>query len=205
MSRIYKAFLENEAAIRRVFARYFRSTADVEELTQETFVRCFAAETKNDIINPKSFLFRAAKNLALSERKQKYRNTTDFFEDSGGSEVILDENSVSAEVRLDNRRKLAVLAEALASLPEEYRRALLMRKLENLKLAQIATRTNVSVRTAQKRVAVALDMCDAFLRKKGYEPIEFGGVSHISTSPIKSEGSKQTAHPASQDKSERNG
>ena len=174
MSVIYRAFLRNEAGIRRVFARYFRNPADIEDLTQETFIRCFAAELKTEINDPRSFLFRAAKNLALSERKKKIRLTTDYIEDSGGSEVIIDEDGVSAEARLDSQRKLAVLAEALASLPEDYRKAFLMRKLGNMKLSQIATRTNVTVRTAQKRVAQALDMCDAYLRKKGYDPVEFG-------------------------------
>ena len=202
MSRIYQAFLENEAAIRRVFARYFRSAADVEDLTQETFVRCFAAEVKSEINDPRSFLFRAAKNLALSERKKKFRVTTDSMEDSGGSDVFIDEDSASAEAQLDSQRKLAVLAEAIASLPEEYRRAILMRKLDNLKLAQIATRTNVTVRTAQKRVAVAIDMCDAYLRKKGYDPVEFGRVGALSKSPATPDSNKPASFSLVQQRSE---
>lgn len=174
MSEIFKSFRENEAALKRVFARYFRNSADIEDLTQETFLKCFAAEAKSHIRQPKSFLFRAAKNLALSEKRKKFRKTTDYLEDSGGSDVYIDNTLVSEEERLDSQRKLAILAEAIASLPEEYRKAILMRKMEHLKLAQIARRTNVTVRTAQKRVAVALDMCDTYLQRKGYEPSEFG-------------------------------
>ena len=157
-----------------IFARYFRNAEDVEDLTQQTFLKCFAAETKTEINDPKFFLLRAAKNLAISEAKKKYRTTTDYMEDSGGSEVYMDVKNVSPETRLDSKRKLAALARALASLPTDYRRAFLMRKMENLKLAQIATRLDISLRTAQKRVSGALEMCDAYLRKEGYDPSEFG-------------------------------
>jgi len=166
----------NEKAIKRIFARYFRSPEDIEDLTQEIFIKCFAAELRADIREPRSFLLRSAKNLALSECKKKIRTTTDYMEDSGGSEVFMDENQISAEARLDSQRKLAALAKALAALPPDYRRAFVMRKMEGLKLLQIATRLNISVRTAQNRVARALSMCDAYLREEGYDPVEFGGA-----------------------------
>ncbi|MGD2132165.1 MAG: RNA polymerase sigma factor [Maricaulaceae bacterium] len=174
MSGILEAFLENQAAIRRIIARRFSRAEDIEELTQETFLKCFAAECRSEIFDPKAFLLRAAKNLALSEVKKKVHTTTDYAEDSGGSDVFEDEGHVSAEARIDSRRKLAALSEAIASLPPHCRRALLMRKMENLKFKQIAMRLNVSVSTVQKRVAHALALCDAYLRAKGYEPVEFG-------------------------------
>ncbi|MFC3052131.1 RNA polymerase sigma factor [Kordiimonas pumila] len=179
MSKIYKAFQANEKAIKRVFARYFRTSEDIEDLAQETFIKCFAAEARHDINDARSFLFRAAKNLAYSERKKMFRLTTDYVEDAGGADTIVDEMELSPEKRLDSQRKLALLVEAVASLPDEYREAFLMRKMENLKLSQIATRTNVTVRTAQNRVASALDMCDAHLRRRGYSPEEFGRMPEL--------------------------
>ena len=183
MSKIYKAFLANEKAIRRVFARYFRVREDVDDLTQETFIKCFAAEVKNDIHDPRAFLFRAAKNLAYSERRKKFRVTTDYIEDNGGTDAMVDEKDLPAEARLDSQRKMALLMEAVATLPDEYRQAFLMRKVDQLKLSQIAMRTDVTVRTAQKRVAVALDMCDAYLRKKGYAPQEYGRMAEPGGAP----------------------
>ena len=174
MSRIFQAFLQNEDSIRRVIARYFRKPEDIDELTQEVFVKCFAAEMKAEIWEPKFFLLRSAKNLALSELKKKARTTTDSIEDSGGPDVYKDEVGISAETRLDSKRKLAALAQAIASLPPNYRRAFWMRKIEGLKLAQIAAQLNISVSTAKKRVADALLKCEAHLREKGYEPGEFG-------------------------------
>lgn len=174
MSGIFQAFLKNEMALRRVFARYFRRPEDVDDLTQEVFVKCFAAEMKSEICEPKSFLLRSAKNLAISELKKKVRTTTDSIEDSGGSDVYKDEAGISAETRLDTKRKLATLAQAIASLPPHHRRVFWMRKIEGLKLAQIAVRLDVSISTAKKHVTEALLICEAHLRKQGYEPGEFG-------------------------------
>ena len=174
MSRIFQAFLQNEEAIRRVIARYFRKPEDIDELTQEVFLKCFAAEMKAEIWEPKFFLLRSAKNLALSETKKKARTTTDSIEDSGGADVYKDEVGISAEARLDSKRKLAALARAIANMPPKNRRAFWMRKIEGVKLTQIAAQLNISVSTTKKHVADALLMCEAYLREQGYEPGEFG-------------------------------
>lgn len=181
MSKVFKAYIAYERMVKAVFARYFSNLQDIEDLAQEVFLKCYAAELKAEIREPKWFLMRAAKNLALSELKRKVRTTTDYMEESGGSEVYMDEDQVSAEALLDGRRKLAALARAVASMPEENRRAFLMRKLEELTFEQIATRIGVSERTAYARVAKALVLCDAFLRSEGYDPSEFRGLSYYAS------------------------
>jgi RNA polymerase sigma factor (sigma-70 family) len=155
MSKILQAFQEHEKSIKRIFARYCRRAEDIEDYTQETFLKAFAAETKTDIQNPKAFLLRVAQNLAFSEIKRKVNTNTDHYEDSGGEEVLQDERQVSIENQIDGQRKLVVAAKVIASLPPDYRRALLMRKMEKLKFKQIATRLNVSLSTVEKRVAAS--------------------------------------------------
>lgn len=175
MSDIYRAFLEHQTAIRRIIARYCAHPEDIEDLAQHTFLRGFAAETKTRIREPKAFLLRIARNLALSEIKRHGRIYTDSLEDCEASAVLKDDGQASAEDRLDTTRKLAALSMAVAQLPPECRDVLLMRKVEQLRFKQIATRLNVSVSTVEKRVAKALHLCAAILRREGYDPTEFGG------------------------------
>jgi DNA-directed RNA polymerase specialized sigma24 family protein len=52
MSKILQAFQEHEKSIKRIFARYCRRAEDIEDYTQKTFLKAFAAETKTDIQNP---------------------------------------------------------------------------------------------------------------------------------------------------------
>ena len=174
MSGVYKAFLEYETVIRRVLARYASRPDTVDDLAQQTFLKCYAAEMKEEIREPKAFLLRVAKNVALSEVRRHVNTMTDSLEDFESSNVLKDERHSSPETEVDARRKLEVAAHALESLPAECRQALIMRKVEKLRFKQIATRLEVSVSTVEKRVAKALVLCNGWLRAHGYDPEEFG-------------------------------
>lgn len=183
VSKIFKAFIENEISIKRIFNKYFKRSEDIEDLTHETFLKCFAAELKIEIKEPRAFLFRVAKNLALSEVKKKSHRKTKFIEDFSGSDVLLDRQQASAEAQIDGQRKLVAFTKAIANLPEPYQRAFLMRKVEKLKFKQIATRLDVSVSTVEKRVAAAFVMCNGYLRDQGYDMSEFGASPNIKRTP----------------------
>jgi RNA polymerase sigma-70 factor (ECF subfamily) len=173
MSAILRAFLQHQGAIKRVLARYV-PLDDRNDILQEAFLKAFAAETRTPVHDAKAFLFRVAKNLAITEMTRKSRSDTDYLEDLSGSEVLEDEKSGSVEAHIDGTRKLFVLSQALAHLPEECQRVFLMRKVEGLRVKQIATRLSVSVSTVEKRLARALVLCDRQLRKARYDPAEFG-------------------------------
>ncbi len=173
MSEILGAFLRHEVAIRRVLARYV-PWEDRNDILQEAFLKAFAAEMITPVHNPKAFLFRVAKNLAISEMTKKSRTETDYLEDLGASDVLEDERSAAIAAQIDGRRQLFVLTQAVAQLPAECQRVFLMRKMEGLRVKQIATRLNVSVSTVEKRLARALLSCDRYLRQQGYDAAELG-------------------------------
>lgn len=174
MSDLLTAFIKNESTIRKIIRRYFTRTEDIEDLTQETFLKCFLAEAKIDIDDPRAFLITVAKNTALSEIKKKSRTTTEYLEESTISNVLVDQTRVSPETELDSRQKLMAITKAIAGLPLESRQAFLMRKMEGLKYRQIALRLNLPVTTVHRLIAKALIHCSATLREQGYEPSEFG-------------------------------
>jgi RNA polymerase sigma-70 factor (ECF subfamily) len=173
MSRVLRAFLQHQEAIKRVLARYV-PLEDRNDILQEAFLKAFAAEITTPVHDAKAFLFRVAKNLAITEMTRKSRRETDYLEDLNDSAVLEDQRSGSVEAHIDGKRKLFVLSQTLAHLPEEYQRVFLMRKVEGLRVKQIATRLSVSVSTVEKRLARALVLCDRQLRKQRYDPTEFG-------------------------------
>lgn len=179
MSRILAAFDRQKATIRRIVAKYRSNPDDIEELTQETFLKGFAAELETEIHEPEHLLLRIAKNLAIQAAQKKAVNMMDSIEDSGGVSVFQDEAQGDQEQALDARRKLYVLSRALGSLDPDLRRALVMRRIEGLKYKQIATRLNVSVSTIEKRVAAAMVDCRIYLREHGFDPAEFGAESRL--------------------------
>jgi len=180
MSKIFKAFQEKKEAIRRTVGKYRPNHADIEELTQETFLKAFAAEQTQEIHQPENFLLTVAKRVAISAAQKKITSSTNSVEDSGGIAVFADERQVSADDQLDARQKLFVMSQAIASLPPELSRAFMMRRVEGLRYKQIATRLNISVSLVEKRVANAMVDCVLFLRKNGYDPVDFGVHSRTS-------------------------
>ena len=176
MSEIVRAFQKYEHTIRRVIGRYCKRQEDVEDLAQQTFVSSFAAELKQDIRQPRAFLIRVARNLALSEIKRHSNTKTDSLEDFAASEVILDERNGAMEESFDARCKLEVVAKALATLPEDSRNALIMRKIDELRFKEIAKRQGVTVSAVEKRVARALMGVSAYLHEQGHDPADFGAL-----------------------------
>lgn len=81
MSRMLRAFLENESGIRRFLSRRVRRPQDVDDLTQETFLRAYAAEGEQDVAAPRAYLYRVAKNLALNEKVRHANTRTSSLED----------------------------------------------------------------------------------------------------------------------------
>lgn len=182
MSAILKAFLKNEGAIRRFLARYTKSADEIEDFTQETFLRGFAAERRHDIKEPKAYLFQIAKRVVFERYRRDKRAPMVLLEDSGGSDFILDEDQAMADEWLDGRRKLALFAKAVAHLPPQCRKAFLMRRIDGLQYKQIANRMNVTVSAVEKHVAAGMLKCNAFLRAHGYHPSEFGAVEKTARS-----------------------
>lgn len=191
MSKILEAFLKNQTAIKRLLARYSLGKQDIEDLTQEVFIKGFAAETKTEIQDPKAFLFRIARNAAVTHLRKRKRSSVDALEEMGGSDVVLDEGQASSEEQLDGRRKILLFAEAVAHLPPQCRKAFLMRRVEGLTFKQIAVRMDISVSTAEKHVKNGLSKCSAYLRARGYEPSEIGERRKSSTDLNSGEGDKE--------------
>lgn len=173
MSRILGAFRQQKAAIRRVIAKYRSNPADIDEVEQDVFLTCFALELKEDIIEPDHLLLRVAKNLSINQAQKKINKTLTFLPEYEESSAFIDESQVSAEDRADARQKLKIFAEALAMVPEKDRRIFVMRRVEGLKTSQIATRLNISVRTAERRAASAMLHCYKYLKVRGYDPTDF--------------------------------
>ncbi len=178
MSHILKTFIEHEKTIRRIVAKYCPIPEDIEELTQEVFIRAFAVERKEDIRDPKAFLLKIAKNLSLSEVKKHSRTKTDYADDTlGGLDMLADKKQSLLDEELESKRKLFVLSQAVASLAPEYRSPFLMKKISNMKFSEIADELNISKQAAEKRVARALIACKHYLVKHGYDFSDLDGIN----------------------------
>src|ERR1700751_757422 len=78
---VFEAYTRHGLALKRFIGRFMRNFSDVEDIAQEAFLRAYAVERLRSIEQPKSLLFRIAKQLALSQLSRKSRQMTEYMSD----------------------------------------------------------------------------------------------------------------------------
>ena len=163
-SAVHDAYARHQAALKRFISRFLPNSHDIEDVSQETFLRAFSAEQSREIEQPKSFLFRIAKHVALTQLTQKSRQITDYLEDFDDSEVLLSEHTVVDE--LIARETLGIHCEAVAGLPPQCRRVYLMRKVYGMSHKEIAGKLGIAVSTVEKHLIKGVEQCDRYVRER---------------------------------------
>ncbi len=147
--------------LKRYIARYLNRPEDVEDLTQEAFLRVLEASSKGKIENPKAYLYRTAHNLALNSLARKSNHLLCYIEDLADSNVI--EKGVPLEDQVNFQKNFELFCHATLELPERCREVLILRKVYGLSQKQVAQKLNISVSTVEKHLAKGISRCAASL------------------------------------------
>tara|TARA_B110000208_G_scaffold33513_1_gene44170 strand:+ start:716 stop:1168 length:453 start_codon:yes stop_codon:yes gene_type:complete len=125
-SAVLSAYKTHVEALRRFISR-FVGKHDVEDVVQEAFLRAYNAESGKPIEQPKSYLFRIAKHVALNQLRQRSRKPTDYLEDLDSPDVLVNEWTLEDEIIA--QQKLGFHCAAVAALPPKCRKVYLLRKV----------------------------------------------------------------------------
>lgn len=171
LSDVTVAFVEHNTFIKKFLTRFFSNRHDIEDVAQEAYLRAYAAEQKKAIEQPKAFLFRIARNVALTRLTQKSRQIIDYIEESSDSPFL--EEMPSADAEVEAEESLGLYCEAVASLPDKGRQVYLLRKVHGLSHKAIAERMNLSVSSVEKYLVRGILACKTYVRRsEGAEAIE---------------------------------
>jgi len=145
--------------IERLIGRLVRDPAEVEDLTQETFIKAFRAI---DAFRGDSafytWLYRialnTAKNHLVSARRQVETLTTSVEDDEGEHFELLDtQGSDETPERLLLSREIAETVQAaIDDLSEELRTAIQLRELDGLSYEEIAQVMGCPIGTVRSRI-----------------------------------------------------
>jgi len=174
LTALSAVFVENRSFLKKFLTRFLSQQHDIEDIVQETYLRAYLAEQKKGakIEQPKAFLFKIARNIALNELTSKARKVTDFIEDCDDRVVIQSGNSIEAE--LVARQHIELYWESLASLPDQCRRVCMLRKVDGLSYKEIAQRLDLSISSVEKHLMKGMMASKNYIRQK--EGVENDGI-----------------------------
>ena len=130
--------------------------ADVSDIVQETYAILASMERVDHIVDVRTYMFSVARNLMLRGLRSRRLVSIDAMAEIELS--ALESAEPSLEMQTDSGRELQRVAEQLETLPPKCREAFLLRKVDGLSQAQIATEMGISENTVEKHLGKALRM-----------------------------------------------
>ena len=126
------AILPHQAALTRYLMRVCKSSSDVPDLRQETYIRVCKSATKSRPRSPKMFLFATARNLVIDRVRRERVVSIDYTP----VDLLIDE--LTPERRLVARQDLQQLTRAFDSLPERTKAVIWLRRVTGLSQREAA-------------------------------------------------------------------
>jgi RNA polymerase sigma factor (sigma-70 family) len=182
ISDIYDAFLSCESLLKRYIGRFLYKPEDIEDITQEAFLRAYRATGDRRIESPRAYLFRVAKTIALKELSKKSRQLTEYLEEATVSDVS---QEASLEEEVEAEQKVRLFCDAIAELPPQCRRVFLMRKCQALSHKQVAEQLGITQSAVEKQLALGVERCKKYIktREKGVmSEDKVSGITHSTSS-----------------------
>jgi RNA polymerase sigma factor (sigma-70 family) len=134
--------------------RSWRNPADIDDLCQDIYVRVFEAACEQIPGPAKPFVFATARNLLIDRARRAHVVRIEAVADPDALGVAAEEPSLDRVVMA--REELRRLQTMLDRLPQAYRDALLMKKIEGLSRREIAVRLGISEQAVKYHIANAM-------------------------------------------------
>jgi len=156
-------------AIFNLIHRIIRDREQVEDLTQETFVKAFGSLRKfNRQYAFSTWLYKIATNSSIDYiRKRKLQtlsiNKPVTQEDSEYS-IELPDSTYEPDKYIIERQKARIIAEAIERLPAKYKRVIVLRHTEERDYAEIAKMLKIPIGTVKAHIFRARELLNKYLR-----------------------------------------
>lgn len=135
----------------KLYAFCFRMTRDAhlsENIVQDIFTSLWERRSELKVLSVESYLFRAAKNQVLKEYRKRRFDTT-IIEEKFEDYFIEQLPSVDPEL-------LDTLYTLLENLPEKRKQILMMNKIREMSIEEIADELKLSRQTVKNQISSAL-------------------------------------------------
>lgn len=158
-------------AIYNLIYRMIRDKDEVEDLTQEAFIKAFTSLSSfNDEFAFSTWLYKIATNNCIDyiRRKKLQTFSIDKPVESKESDFTyeLPDSTYEPDQELINRQRKKLLEDAINSLPAKYRQVIHLRHVEEKEYQEIAAMLRLPLGTVKAHIFRAREMLNKYLRDK---------------------------------------
>jgi RNA polymerase sigma-70 factor (ECF subfamily) len=161
-NKITDIFINYSANIRYYISRIVRPE-DIEDIVQETFIKSYEADLKQEIQYARSYMLKTAKNLALNHVQKWDNKYKDSLEDSCEPPVQLITQNFENE--FESKERFLLFCKATDQLQGSVKKAFILKKVYGLSQREIADYLNLSESTIEKHVAKGLLTCSEYMAR----------------------------------------
>jgi RNA polymerase sigma-70 factor (ECF subfamily) len=148
---------------------------DIDDIVQETFVKTYEADLKQEIKYVRSYMLKTAKNLALNHVARWDNKYNDSLEDFTQPPVQL--TSINVEDDYESKEQFLFFCRATDQLSGSVRKCFILKKVYGLSQKEIASYLGLSESTVEKHIAQGLLKSAMYIKRMNHEQ----GVKHVKT------------------------
>ena len=162
---LHQIFTAEESPLLRFAYGLTGQREAAEDLVQDAFLRLHKHWA--EVANPRAWLFRAVRNLALNHLRDNKRSTS--LETTSQTGAEWETKSPDPEAALSRLEAIGTLRLLISELPEPDRTLVSLKYSQDLKYDQIATRTNLTVSNVGYKLHHTLKSLATSLQQLGIE------------------------------------
>ena len=155
----------HESSLRAYLHRVFPSLPDIDDLVQESYARLIRARASGKVSYAKAFLFTTARNAALDIFRRKQVVVIDGV--ANLDELSVTEDRPDIAEAISKQQELALLADAVKTLPDRCRQVVTLRMLYGMSHKEIAAQLHISDQTVKAQLAKGMRRCADYLAARG--------------------------------------
>ena len=141
---------------------------EVEDIVQETYVRICRVDPREAVREPRSYVLRTARNLALDHVKRSESRLTAGTDMDGlaAGDGGLPADADPTQARVASDEEFALFCEAVRSLPRQCRRAFVLKKVYGYSLKEIMAEMDLGQSTVETHIVNGTKRCVQYLRDR---------------------------------------
>jgi len=139
---------------------------EIEDIVQETYVRICEISHDEPINNPRSFMYRIVKNLALDHVKRAENRLSISLDDGWNTDIqdLIEQAGDDPTFNtVASKQEFELFCKAVRHLPIQCRRVFVMKKVYGYSQKEIAADLNISESTVEKHIAFGIKRCYLFM------------------------------------------